>query len=82
MRMPHSEARRAWAAKREEAIMALLGVQPQFTQEPPRCSRSTSATARPAAARARASGTPACPAPLIAVSTPVWTIAHSGCSGT
>ena len=48
--------------------MALLGVQPQFTQEPPGWFRSTSATCRPAFARARASGTPACPAPIMAVS--------------
>ena len=38
--------------------MALLGVQPQFTQEPPGWFRSTSATRWPAPARARARGTP------------------------
>jgi hypothetical protein len=32
------------AASRAEAIIALLGVQPKFTQEPPRCSRSNSTT--------------------------------------
>jgi hypothetical protein len=82
IRMPHSDARRACAARRDEAIIALLGVQPQFTQEPPRCSRSTKATDRPAPARARASGTPACPAPMMAVSTSIRVIAHLGCSGT
>jgi hypothetical protein len=56
------------AASRAEAIIALLGVQPKFTQEPRRCSRSNSTTGRPAADSARARGTPAGPAPIIAVS--------------
>ncbi|MBD0273430.1 MAG: hypothetical protein ICV73_16060 [Acetobacteraceae bacterium] len=52
---------RAWAAKREEAIVALLGAPLHITQEPPAWRRSTGGTDRPALARARASGTSACP---------------------
>ena len=49
--------------------MALLGVHPKFTLEPPRCSRSTTATDRPLSARARATGMPAWPPPMMTAST-------------
>ena len=56
------------AASRAEAIIALLGMQPKFTHEPPGCSRSNSTRGRPAADSARARGMPAWPAPIMAVS--------------
>ena len=54
---------RARCATRADAIAALVGVHPKFTQEPPSRSRSAKATRLPALARACASGTPACPPP-------------------
>jgi hypothetical protein len=42
----------------------LVGVQPVFTQVPPKCLRSITATLRPAATRRRASEGPAWPVPM------------------
>src|SRR5680860_1778125 len=48
--------------------MVLVGVQPRFTQDPPTSPFSTMAVLRPALARATASGTPPCPAPMTTAS--------------
>src|SRR5437762_923704 len=50
---------------RADEITALVGVQPKFTQDPPRCSRSARPTRLPAFVKACASGIPAWPAPII-----------------
>src|SRR5579871_4881126 len=46
-------------------MAALVGVQPKFTQEPPRSLRSASATRLPAPASPQARGIPACPPPMM-----------------
>ena len=66
--MPQRLASRAWWAMPADAISALLGVQPKLTQEPPRWTRSISATRCPFPASPCDKGTPAWPPPMIAVS--------------
>ena len=68
---PHSAACRATCAARALATSALVGMQPSFTQVPPRCSRSISATVMPAPASLTASDGPAWPAPITMASNEV-----------
>ncbi|MEZ5289023.1 MAG: hypothetical protein R2712_30325 [Vicinamibacterales bacterium] len=61
---PNSEPRRATCMARALATSALVGMQPVFTQVPPKRARSMMAVRRPAFASRAARGGPACPVPM------------------
>jgi hypothetical protein len=61
---PHSELRRETNAARALATRAFVGMQPVFTQVPPKLFRSMAATCMPALAKRTASGGAACPVPM------------------
>ncbi len=65
---PNSAARRAMWAAYALATMVLVGMQPVFTQVPPKRPRSITATRMPAAVKRPASDGPACPVPMIIAS--------------
>ena len=68
---PNSAARRARCATRADLRRVLVGVQPVFTQVPPRRSPSTRATVSPRRARPAAREGAACPEPMMMLSNSV-----------
>jgi len=65
---PYSPARAARRATRALATIALVGVQPTFTQVPPTARRSMTATVMPAVPRRLARAEAAWPTPMITAS--------------